>query len=682
MEIKNTQAQAVTQGIQANAFGFARNSKMYDIVMSKMYTNKPGAVIRELASNAWDGHVAAGNTDTPFEIQLPTWLDKSFYLRDYGTGIPHDKFEEIYTNVGASTKENSNDFIGGFGLGSKTPFTMTDTFMVENWYGGIKTTWMCFKDAGVPSVAKVAEEPSSEPSGVKVSFSFDSNDVSEFTKQVTKQLKFFPVKPVITGGEGKVEFDKLPAGWDTKEYFFINDTSRYSAPCYVVMGNVSYSLNPSDFGYQHGAIFENGIVIKVPIGAVDIPPSREHLELTPKTKAYIEEVLVRVRKNYAREAQLGLDACKTDWEARCYLFDVNRSLVSVSDLVWKGVITRDYFSSRVTSSHLSHLEGLTIKTIQKRYANPYRTGSINMRSAIDGKLEYYVNDLGPGGVAFIREEHSNHDTNNWVVFHVDYVKKTFETDVKDTVNLVQKTIGVVPKLLSSVLGKPPVKQKGATVTNRAEPNQVFSIVTPSKNSDFKFKEHTLVVSDLPKDSYYIELSGGSFVTDISYIKELIEGGLVSVLDKPLYAVRKKTIPKLDKSMVLLTPTVLAMFRKKIQRNIEITKQYEDNVVNVHYIKPELMPLLSLVKDRDVHIYTRYCSLVLKSKTVDNGIRWSSLYTYLYGGRYNVPPVVVKPRLKQLRDNYEQYADLFRCLHSYQESVVKARINLLTKMLTK
>ena len=120
-------------GLEANAFQLTNSAKIIDIVINKMYTNKPGAVIRELGANAWDAHCEKGNPEIPFEIALPTWLDKTFSIRDYGCGIPHENFENIYTNIGGSTKDDNDDFIGGFGLGSKTPFTMVDSFTVEKY---------------------------------------------------------------------------------------------------------------------------------------------------------------------------------------------------------------------------------------------------------------------------------------------------------------------------------------------------------------------------------------------------------------------------------------------------------------------------------------------------------------------------------------------------------------------
>ena len=278
---------AEIKGLQSRAFGFQLNAKMYDIVINKLYQNKAGAVLRELYANAWDSHVASGNTETQIEIHMPSWLDQNFGIRDYGTGIPHDEFENIYTNVGESTKEDSNEFIGAFGLGSKTPFTMTDTYIIENWCAGRKTTWLCFKSNGTPEVSRVGDEPSDEPSGLQCSFAFDSQaTVDEFKRELPKQLMFFPVKPKITGGDSaSIKWKELPKYTKEDTYFFMDNDrySSYNTQHYVVMGNVSYPFTQEDVGIDYSnnrelkPLFSAGksLVILAKLGSVDIPPSRE-----------------------------------------------------------------------------------------------------------------------------------------------------------------------------------------------------------------------------------------------------------------------------------------------------------------------------------------------------------------------------------------------------------------------
>ena len=679
MEIQNNHQQAQVTGVSSRGFGFEMNAKMYDILISKMYTNKQGAVIRELSANAWDAHVEAGKPDVPFDLHLPTWLDKSFYIRDYGTGIPHDKFEHIYTNVGASTKEGSNDYIGGFGLGSKTPFTMTDTFMVENYHGGIKSTWICFKDKGEPQVSKVGEEPSDESSGLKVSFSFDEGDVPEFTKQVSRQLRFFPVKPNITGGEGRITFPELPDGWESKEYFYTNtSTNPYGdSNNYLVMGNVAYLLDASNFDYTLRPIFNKGLTIKAPIGAVDIPPSREHLEMTPRTKAYVMEVLTRIKREYSKDVQAQVDKCDNFWELRKVVFDMNGSLVIPQEITWKGEAI-DW--TRAKQTYITNIAGYSVKGIQPRYSNVYRASHVKLRDVIDGTAKYYVNDLGTSYSKHINETYRGIDYTNVNILHVDGLTvKTKDTLLAEAIKAIKEETGVTPLLLSSIFGFPPKKVKPLVPVGKSEPNQVFKVPVKIISADSSLKGNLEEQGDLPKEGYYMELHHWSTSTDIKRVRDLMEAGLLHFLDKPLYLIRAKTIPKLPKSMILLTEKHLMSLEKVIiEKHKEV--QYNRNVVNfVHSISSTHMEAIAGLKDRELKVYARFSNYVRKQYHTFSGDT-GRLYQLLFSKALEYSPKL-PTKLNRLRTKYEPIHDLLGALcSSYNPDTNKKRIGTLITLI--
>ena len=536
MKITADTPEASLGGLQANAFQLTNSAKIIDIVINKMYTNKPGAVIRELAANAWDAHCAKGNPETPFEIHLPTWLEKTFMIRDYGCGIPHDRFENIYTNIGGSTKDDSDDFIGGFGLGSKTPFTMVDSFTVENWHDDIKTTWLCFKSAGNPKVTKLNEEPSTEPSGVKVSFVFEDNEVQEFTNQITKQLRYFPVKPKITGGEGVIKWDELPDGWETKDYFYTTVTGQYNWQHQhnVVMGNVCYELDRNMLDSKFNYLFSKSLTLKVPIGAVDIPPSRENIEYTTKTKAYLNEMLGRIKKQYNDEFLAELKDVKSYLDLRKKFYSANSNLINIREYKYKDV---DYTWNELSRSQLDSRDtSLSINTINISYKNVFRVTNVSMANVVAG-LNLYINDLGVGAIAHINQEYNKilNDCSG-AVYIVNPSKGTkatrqalFDADFKRA----EEFFGIKPKLLSKVIGAVPVKTQGTTT--RAKPDQIFKITGVGHN----IKQCVTVVRDIPTEGYMIPMSGwdaeGDFKGKIGAL-----GHFVDKYDAPIYLVRKHT----------------------------------------------------------------------------------------------------------------------------------------------
>lgn len=96
-------------GIDPKNIGFITT-----LLSSKLYSNPEKSFIREIVSNAWDSHVEAGTTDTPVIVRLDK-KNSSITVRDYGTGLSKERFENVYCNIGSSTKRESNDYIGGFG---------------------------------------------------------------------------------------------------------------------------------------------------------------------------------------------------------------------------------------------------------------------------------------------------------------------------------------------------------------------------------------------------------------------------------------------------------------------------------------------------------------------------------------------------------------------------------------
>src|SRR5438309_316787 len=105
------------------SYRIKQDPRAFKILSAHIYSNKILAIIRELSSNAYDAHVAAGTAHLPFNVHLPNALEPHFSIRDFGTGLDRDSILHIYTTYFESTKTDTNEQIGCLGLGSKTPFS-------------------------------------------------------------------------------------------------------------------------------------------------------------------------------------------------------------------------------------------------------------------------------------------------------------------------------------------------------------------------------------------------------------------------------------------------------------------------------------------------------------------------------------------------------------------------------
>ena len=141
-------------GLQRASFGISSRSQVYliRILRDTLYKNKILAVEREVSTNAWDAHRSVGKDDLPIKVVLPTELEASFIVRDWGPGLRMGHPDEppelmdilgpsVFGNTiryGDSSKRESDEEAGTFGIGFKSPFSYNDSFTVTSWYGGLK----------------------------------------------------------------------------------------------------------------------------------------------------------------------------------------------------------------------------------------------------------------------------------------------------------------------------------------------------------------------------------------------------------------------------------------------------------------------------------------------------------------------------------------------------------------
>lgn len=112
------------------------NQMIVSILRDKLYSNKVAAVCREVASNSRDANREAGKNNLPITINISSsnsLLDEgaSISFKDSGVGISPSRIDNVFLKYGSSTKRDSNNQTGGFGIGAKTPFAYTNEFLIS-----------------------------------------------------------------------------------------------------------------------------------------------------------------------------------------------------------------------------------------------------------------------------------------------------------------------------------------------------------------------------------------------------------------------------------------------------------------------------------------------------------------------------------------------------------------------
>jgi hypothetical protein len=312
-----------------NTFSIAASAKAFEVLSSNLYQNKILAVIREISCNALDAHKMVGKDASSIEVHFPTFVQQYFSVRDYGPGLSKENVLDLYTTYFKSTKDAANDMIGGFGLGSKSPFAVADQFTVTSWHGGRVSTYVCYKQNGIPQVNVVSEADTNAPAGLEVRvvardypvWHSEGGHFFSWWLQVPKHnLAQAPV-PMLAADNILLKSEKDVAGypaWAFTAKMKSNSSSR------VVMGMVPYSLALSaipNLPPEIVAFFAAApVLLSFNIGELSISPSREALSYDPPTCAALTARLVEIFKTATAVMQKELAAQPTMRDAREFVF--------------------------------------------------------------------------------------------------------------------------------------------------------------------------------------------------------------------------------------------------------------------------------------------------------------------------------------------------------------------------
>ncbi|QIG69153.1 rIIA protector from prophage-induced early lysis protein [Rhizobium phage RHph_N1_15] len=301
-QIAQLDTHAIIGGGEAKAFGMDDSAELYALLSDKIYRDKKRAAMRETICNAWDAHIMVGKTDVPVEITL---TDTEIVIRDFGPGIPDELMHPIYCVYGKSTKVKDEKQTGGFGLGSKSPFAVTDHFNVMNHHAGFKTVYAISRGGaatdGKPDMRVMVRVPTTE-SGLTVTIPIkDRADRQEFEQNI---------RAVVRQGGMLANLNGMPlprndyAEARKQEFCVLPNIEFTEGSVYVLYGTVMYPLTTTDNKLlefaktAHSYCGYNSVLVLIaPPNSIGITPSREALSLTADTDAELWRLL---RKACAR----------------------------------------------------------------------------------------------------------------------------------------------------------------------------------------------------------------------------------------------------------------------------------------------------------------------------------------------------------------------------------------------
>lgn len=262
-----------------------KNSPYIFSLLSNIYSKPVPSIVREITSNCFDAHIECGTPDEPVLIRL--YADETAQLHvefiDNGYGISPDKMDDIFMSYGESTKRDSDDFIGAFGLGSKSPFSYGPYFYVITKVDGLEYTYLLNTTVLGPEYDCLLTQPVLDgSSGTIIRVPIKASDLPEWKIAIREQLKYFR-NVYLVNFEG-LKNDHIIRHFNTFQVREDLFKANVHGTLHLSLGDVTYPIRFEDLGLQN--IYFN-VALKFKIGALDVTPNREEIKYTPKSKAAI-----------------------------------------------------------------------------------------------------------------------------------------------------------------------------------------------------------------------------------------------------------------------------------------------------------------------------------------------------------------------------------------------------------
>lgn len=330
--VAEAETYAVVGGGRERAAQVAASAAAFRTMTDSLYRDKIHAVAREVICNAIDAHVDA-NVDLPVKITL---TPNEFKVRDFGKGIPDDKMVDIYFTLFGSSKEMNSKMIGGFGLGAKSPFAITDHFIVTSHHDGMRHTYLLHtgdeESRGIPGLRVMSKGPTTE-SGLEVCVPINTEKVNEFERRIKQVVFSGGIKATLNGDALEaIDYSDLAEGdmmivQNTK----VADLVRTNIS--LLIGNVLYpidnhpDLNPLMTEIRSICDFNSPRrIIRARPSTISITPSRESLSYDEESVMEIKRLLKGVLKNLHDGEEIGRREVKNEIVTSLRKFeDVNKS---------------------------------------------------------------------------------------------------------------------------------------------------------------------------------------------------------------------------------------------------------------------------------------------------------------------------------------------------------------------
>lgn len=302
----------------------ASASQLIMDVLAKLYDNPVEAAIRQYVSNAYDANVEAGSTE-PVHLHVPTEDEPYLEVSDTGNGLDYLEIVSVFANFGTSTKRDSNEFIGGFGIGSKSGLAISDKIHVSSVKNGLRNEFVIERKNGILQTRFITEnKETTSASGTTVTVNVKYNFVCDintfeiakyrYTIQGWSSSELIVTNPeplkysIFNLNNNRVPdtFHKIPGTETWLSRIQIDTTETYYANQHIRIGRVLYKIPDNIVRKLPDNIYNTiqfiSMVHDVPIGTLPVTYSREKLDVSEnETVKKLLDIIIQAYKGYINE---------------------------------------------------------------------------------------------------------------------------------------------------------------------------------------------------------------------------------------------------------------------------------------------------------------------------------------------------------------------------------------------
>jgi len=255
-----------------------------------LYSNKIGSIVREVTSNCFDSHREANIKDDVVILLSKadplTGKSGKICFKDVGVGLSPDRIKNIYSKYFSSTKRGSNNEIGGFGIGAKSPLAYTDAFEVKTIYDKVEYHYIVHRGEQVPRIELLTRHNTDTRNGTEVILPVRTGDEDKFITECKRQLRFFD--NISYRGMGINNNYKVMSG---NSWIATGSTGYTDFKLSICLGGVSYPLDANQVGLgRYGedidyldTYSQTTVALKFEVGDIDVTMSREAIEYNDRT---------------------------------------------------------------------------------------------------------------------------------------------------------------------------------------------------------------------------------------------------------------------------------------------------------------------------------------------------------------------------------------------------------------